>query len=739
MSAASASVSAPASLALKVVCDGTIRRFTVPYGKASLEQVYDALKRLIAENYTDKAQYTLKFADDEGDYCALSSAAEFSEAVRLLGTPPATLKLFLTPAANGAAPAPLPVPSSAPATPTPVLPVATKESPKASPAPVAPVAVAAVKAPTPKATPAPVSAPTPKAATPKAAPAPLPPTPAPKVATGAPAPAPASPAPAAAAAATAKASPAPAAAESKKEEAPKKLDCREFMAAARDALNDAKVQSAIVGLAPKVVAAAQAVAGGTEKRALSVVFPALIAGDAVLGAHPFVRAHVLPRVTEALGRAEPFRALLSSVAPLLPALLARLPEWLARLAAPAGAGGCGPLGALFGAPPQELRDIFHALHGARRGMFGGAGRCGGGGGGFWRRHCQREAPAAASAASAAPAADGKEVHTRISCDGCGVKPIVGVRYKCQTCPNFDLCEKCEASGSHPSTHALLKIRVSQFGGARAAPATAGPAVHSGITCDGCSVSPIVGVRYKCQQCEDFDLCEKCEGEGKHPSDHTLLKMKAANSAPGRGPCGRRAFGGHGHSHGHSHSHGHGRSHHHTLGAGSGAGGDESGAARVMASSIADLIAQNPFLASAIEGVEVHRSAPDASDPNTASVPFGGAFDPAALLAAVLPQVFQKQQQNNSAKPAATAAAAAPAPTPSAGAAKGEAAESSGATGEAKIVAQIAELKSMGFDAFGDDLLRHLLAVAATKRRRGNSDVAWVVDTIINGQIENYVD
>ena len=47
------------------------------------------------------------------------------------------------------------------------------------------------------------------------------------------------------------------------------------------------------------------------------------------------------------------------------------------------------------------------------------------------------------------------VHVGVECDGCGVAPITGVRYKCSVTKDFDYCSKCEASKPHK--HAFIKI------------------------------------------------------------------------------------------------------------------------------------------------------------------------------------------------------------------------------------------------------------------------------------------
>ena len=50
------------------------------------------------------------------------------------------------------------------------------------------------------------------------------------------------------------------------------------------------------------------------------------------------------------------------------------------------------------------------------------------------------------------------IHKGISCSNCGMKDIVGIRYKCTTCKNFNLCENCEENIDHDDNHVMLKIK-----------------------------------------------------------------------------------------------------------------------------------------------------------------------------------------------------------------------------------------------------------------------------------------
>lgn len=55
-----------------------------------------------------------------------------------------------------------------------------------------------------------------------------------------------------------------------------------------------------------------------------------------------------------------------------------------------------------------------------------------------------------------PEKKGKECHSYVTCDGCRMKPLVGKRFKCLVCPDYDLCEGCEAKMNHEHDMIVLK-------------------------------------------------------------------------------------------------------------------------------------------------------------------------------------------------------------------------------------------------------------------------------------------
>lgn len=50
------------------------------------------------------------------------------------------------------------------------------------------------------------------------------------------------------------------------------------------------------------------------------------------------------------------------------------------------------------------------------------------------------------------------IHKGIKCNKCGIDEIKGIRYKCCTCSNYNLCEFCEGTTNHDDSHIFLKIK-----------------------------------------------------------------------------------------------------------------------------------------------------------------------------------------------------------------------------------------------------------------------------------------
>lgn len=166
----------------------------------------------------------------------------------------------------------------------------------------------------------------------------------------------------------------------------------------------------------------------------------------------------------------------------------------------------GSVGFMFGGAPPQAGFPFGARgphahphggpHGHAHGLFGSRGGCR-----QWRQpqpeHCQQQQQAApdpindilsdvlgmmghsaassssasssssSSSASASAGCDVKSdsvvgIHPHVTCDGCGMAPIRGLRFKCAVCPDFDLCSACETKipATHPAEHPFLRMEPS---------------------------------------------------------------------------------------------------------------------------------------------------------------------------------------------------------------------------------------------------------------------------------------
>jgi hypothetical protein len=88
----------------------------------------------------------------------------------------------------------------------------------------------------------------------------------------------------------------------------------------------------------------------------------------------------------------------------------------------------------------------------------------------------------------------------------------------QTEHGFSLIELAMIQPSYSFRHKILPIHPP--------PPQNPPIIHTNVRCDICGTSPIYGVRYKCVNCPNFDLCANCESiEANHDKTHVFLKLR----------------------------------------------------------------------------------------------------------------------------------------------------------------------------------------------------------------------
>jgi len=151
-------------------------------------------------------------------------------------------------------------------------------------------------------------------------------------------------------------------------------------------------------------------------------------------------------------------------------------------------------------------------------------------------------------------------HHYSRCRVCDAAPIRGTRYRCLQCVDYDLCSKCEASHSHDPMHALVKISKAlplspSLNDTKLAAKAKEPLCATSLyaeclkdtsletpkwppvanvahatMCDFCGEG-ISGVRYKCINCNQYNLCAGCEGSNasysameSHYKGHLFAKL-----------------------------------------------------------------------------------------------------------------------------------------------------------------------------------------------------------------------
>jgi hypothetical protein len=126
----------------------------------------------------------------------------------------------------------------------------------------------------------------------------------------------------------------------------------------------------------------------------------------------------------------------------------------------------------------------------------------------------------------------KEIHPFVTCDGCKMNPIKGKRYICKNKPNLDFCEKCfldkkKTQGlklepfdtQNAIKEVILKASSNRIN-------KEGKIIHRMVSCDGCGMCPIIGERFKCTVCPNFDYCSNCKQLFGNIHGHAMEEVKA---------------------------------------------------------------------------------------------------------------------------------------------------------------------------------------------------------------------
>ena len=125
------------------------------------------------------------------------------------------------------------------------------------------------------------------------------------------------------------------------------------------------------------------------------------------------------------------------------------------------------------------------------------------------------------------------------CSYCSKNDFSGYRYKCLECYEYDLCNQCfekrKFNESHLTSHKVIRFSEpnKSICGTNLKKEdlyldklkeTYSNARHLNVKCNICKCEPIKGLRFKCDSCVDFNVCEKCSEKSfdKHKKTHPLI-------------------------------------------------------------------------------------------------------------------------------------------------------------------------------------------------------------------------
>ena len=118
----------------------------------------------------------------------------------------------------------------------------------------------------------------------------------------------------------------------------------------------------------------------------------------------------------------------------------------------------------------------------------------------------------------------EENDNEYECDGCSISPIKGKVFHCETCGNFDFCDKCYSEKKVEHYNFLHKFICLIKKSEKNEEKNIFETIHHNIRCNICKKNNIKGIRYKCAICPDFNFCENCEMNKGKQHGHPLIRL-----------------------------------------------------------------------------------------------------------------------------------------------------------------------------------------------------------------------